>query len=361
MDRRRFLATALAAAAAPSLQAAEADFPITLISGRPRERGRQYGKQFKDAIAAFLDKEIVGAFAKPTQPTRDQMYRYAAACAKEVKAFSPTIHDEMEGMAEGSGLRLEELTLITLHEELWHRGVLPKVEHCTAVAVGPTPGNPGDTFIGQTWDWMETVRNTARMLRWRRPEGPDLLAYAYPGLWVGAGMNTAGVSLVWTSAGKGSPRVGVPSYVLIAEMLYQDSLKGAIHVAKKARHAGYFTFVLADAEGRLANVEGSPKDVAVEESAVRMVRQNYGSRKMTGTPADKAAPVNGRCKRVNDILDGHRAPASQDAMRDVFADKEVGKVAIDVMIFNTTKREAFLSRGPGDKLRFTRFNFKSGA
>jgi hypothetical protein len=92
-----------------------------------------------------------------------------------------------------------------------------------------------------------------------------------------------------------------------------------------------------------------------------MVRHNYGSRKMTGTPADKAAPLNGRCKRVKDILDGHRAPASQDALRDVFADKEVGKAAIDVIIFNATKREAYLSRGPGDKLRFTRFDFKSGA
>lgn len=360
MDRRRFLASAFLAAAAPSVHAA-GDFPLTVISGKPRERGRAYGKQFKAAITAFLDKEIVRAFAKPTGPTRDHMLRYAGACAKEIKAFSPTIHDEMEGMAEGSGLRLEELTLITLHEELWHRGVLPKVPHCTAVAVGPTVGAAGDTFIGQTWDWMESVRETSRMLLWKRPEGVDLLAYAYPGLWAGAGMNAAGVSLVWTSAGSGGPRVGVPSYVLIAEMLYQDSLKKALDVARRAKHAGYFTFVLADGEGRLANVEGSPKDVTVEEATGRMVRHNYGSRKMTGTPADKDAPLNGRCKRVKDILDGHRAPASQDALRDVFADKEVGKAAIDVMIFNTTKREALLSRGPGDKVRFTRFDFKSGA
>ena len=40
-------------------------------------------------------------------------------------------------MAEGSGLRPEEIVLITLHEELYHRGVLPKVPHCTAVSVGP--------------------------------------------------------------------------------------------------------------------------------------------------------------------------------------------------------------------------------
>jgi hypothetical protein len=207
---------------------------------------------------------------------------------------------------------------------------------------------------------MESVRELSRMLLWKRPEGVDLLAYAYPGLWVGAGMNANGVALVWTSAGKGSPRVGIPSYVLIAEMLYQDSLKKALEVARKSKHAGFFTFVLADGEGRLANVEGSPDKLAVEETTGQLVRHNYGSRVMTGTAADKAAPVNARCKRVRQVLDAQRDPASQEAVREAFADREVGRAALDVMIFNTTRREAFLARGPGHKAKFTRLDFKSG-
>lgn len=365
--RRQFLTHTLATGALaltgpgrPVLADTTKDFPLTVISGKPRERGRAYGKQFKDDVAAFLEKELFRAFVKPDHPTRDDMLRYAGLCAKEIKSYAPTIHDEMEGMAEGSGLTLEQLTLITLHEELWHRGVLPQVPHCTAVAVGPVPGKTGDTFIGQSWDWMESVRNLSRMLLWKRDEGPALLAYAFPGLWVGAGMNSAGVSLVWTSAGKGNPRVGIPSYVLIAQMLYQDSLKAALQEARRAKHAGYFTFVLADGEGRLANVEGSPKELAIEETTGRMIRHNYGSRQMTGTAADKPAPVNARCKRVEQVLDGQKSPVSLEAMQAVFADREVGKVALDVMIYNTTKREAYLSRGPGDKLRFTRFDFKSG-
>lgn len=358
--RRRFLQASLAATLGTALPAADENaFPLTVITGKPRERGRAYGKQFKAAIGDFLDKEIFKAFVQPKQPTRDDMLRYAAACAKEVKAFAPLIHDEMEGMAEGSGLSLEQVTLITLHEELWHRGDLPKVPHCTGIAVGPAAGKAGDTFVGQTWDWMESVRGLSRMLLWKRPEGPAVLAYAFPGLWVGAGLNDAGVALVWTSAGSGGPRVGIPSYVLIAQMLYQDSLKAALEEARRAKHAGYFTFVLGDGEGRLANVEGSPKELAVEETTGRMVRHNYGSRKLTGTPADKAAPMNPRCKRVQEVLDRQKEPAGRAAVEAAFADREVGKDALDVMIFNTTKREAYLSRGPGHKTRYTRFDFKS--
>src|SRR5262245_2226086 len=121
LDRRHFL-SALAAAPLAAAPLGAKGFPLTVVTGRPRERGRSYGRQFKDEIAAFLDREIYRAFANAKHPTRDEMLRYAGACAKEVKAYSPLIHDEMEGMAEGSGLRLEELTLLSLHEELWHRG-----------------------------------------------------------------------------------------------------------------------------------------------------------------------------------------------------------------------------------------------
>jgi hypothetical protein len=56
------------------------------------------------------------------------------------------------------------------------------------------------------------------------------------------GLNTAGVALVWTSVGSGNPRIGIPSYVLIAHMMYQTSLKEALDEARRAKHAGFFTF-----------------------------------------------------------------------------------------------------------------------
>ena len=56
------------------------------------------------------------------------------------------------------------------------------------------------------------------------------------------------------------------AYVLLAHLLYQPTLDAAIEAAKRGRHAGWFTFVMADGSGRLLNVEGSPEGVACEEA-----------------------------------------------------------------------------------------------
>jgi len=189
MHRRQFLLVTAAFAAGRGWAAPALDeFPAAQVfAGSPRARGVAYGRAFKDAIAEFLAREIYGAFVGG-KFTKDEVQQYAAACGREIAAWSPEIHAELEGIAEGAGIAPEEAVLITLHEELFHRGVLPKVEHCTVVAAGPPVTRDGHTYLGQTWDWLESVYGTSRVLRWRRDAGPDVLAYGFPGLPVGAGL-----------------------------------------------------------------------------------------------------------------------------------------------------------------------------
>ena len=120
LSRRKFLAGTLGSAAAGGLgfvmnpvavanqePPKAPDHTLTVISGTPRDRGRQYGRKFEEGIRAFLDKEIYKPFAATTQ-TRDDLLRYAGSCAKATRSYSPEIADELEGMAEGTGLWLEE-------------------------------------------------------------------------------------------------------------------------------------------------------------------------------------------------------------------------------------------------------------
>src|SRR5262245_43912065 len=128
-NRRDFLRQAagcgVAAATLPLLPGtASADLPqgephtLTIISGKPRERGRQYGEKYKRGLRFVAGSE--------------KMLAYAAACGKMIRGYSLEIMEEMEGMAEGSGLKLEEVVANTLHEEFYHNGELPSVDHCTA-------------------------------------------------------------------------------------------------------------------------------------------------------------------------------------------------------------------------------------
>jgi len=337
-----------------------------VIAGGPRERGRRYGRRFRDEIGEFLDREIYRAF-EGSLAAKEELLRYAAACYRVIRAECPVIADELEGMAEATGLRLEEHVLITLHEELYHRGTLPPVSHCTAVAVGP-PESAGRTFVGQTWDWMESVAGMSSALEWRRDDGPSLLAYAFPGLWVGAGLNSAGLALCWTSAELGKPkqvlRVGLPAYVLLAHLLYQPTLDAAIEAAKRDRHAGWFTFVMADGSGRLLNVEGSPEGVACEEATGRLVRIGFGSRRMKEMTGGQGGARHPRCGTMDALLDRTRGRTDLDAMRANFGDPArgicVGKATIDLMVFDTMARTAHLSRGPAYGVAWRQYGFSGG-
>ena len=370
-SRRDFLRHTAAGAACLALPGTVAAAPKpepfgakAIISGKPRERGYAYGKQFKDGIERFLDKEIYGAFIGKPSP-KDDMLRYASACGKVLKEVCPVVHEELAGAAEGSGFKYEELVLITLHEELFHRGALPKVPHCTAVGVGPPETSAKQTLVGQTWDWMETVAGMASVVEWRTGDGPSVLAYGFPGMWAGAGLNSAGLALAWTSADLGNKslgaRVGIPSYALIAHLLYQDSLEAVVKEVSRDRHAGWFTFVMGDKSGRLLSIEGSPNKIHTEYATGALVRIGFGTRALTNTPKDKPVPLNPRCQKAYDHIAAASGKVDVAKLQGIFADPKceisVGKATIDLMVYDCTAGKAYLSRGPSYGVEWKEYGF----
>jgi hypothetical protein len=109
-------------------------FRLTPVAGKPRERGKAYGKLFAKEVKGFLDREIYKSFIGKPSP-KDAMLRYAAACGKEVRAYSPEVHDEMEGLAEGAGRRVGEVVAARFEAlALQAQAVAAPVQHLQAVA-----------------------------------------------------------------------------------------------------------------------------------------------------------------------------------------------------------------------------------
>lgn len=326
--------------------------PASVFDGNPQDRGRAYGKQFHEEIHDFLQKEVYEAFVGKSS-TKQQMLDYASACGKVVRAECPLIAEEIAGIADGAGLTFDEIVLVNLHEELYHKPGLPKHGHCTAVAVAATDSGNQHAYVGQTWDWMQSVAGKSRVTQWRRTEGVSVLAHGFPGMPMGAGLNSAGIALCWTSASLGikgqHSRVGIPSYVLIAHLLAQKDLDSVITEVKKNKHAGWFTFVMGDGQGRLVNIEGSPERIVVEPAGSRLARVLHGSREMTGAKPGESPRLHARCQKMYDLLDQSQGKNDLSRLQDYFADPQykinAGKSTIDMMVFDTTARVAYLSRG----------------
>jgi hypothetical protein len=178
-------------------------------------------------------------------------------------------------------------------------------------------------------------------------------------------MNSAGLALCWTSASLGNQalgvRVGIPSYVLLTHLLYQETLDAVTEEAKRATNAGWFTFVMGDGHGGLLNIEGSPEKIVTEESRNLLARVGYGSHEMTGTPPGTPVRLSGRCEKfcnhVRDAGGEVDARRVQQWFENPAAEISVGKGTIDMMVFNTTDRVAWLSRGPSYGARWKKFEF----
>lgn len=336
------------------------DHSLTVISGTPRERGRYYGGVFKEKIRSY--KEIYHSLSA----SREQL-RYAEQCGKAISEYSPIIMEELEGIAEGAELRLEEVVLLMCHEEMWYvGGQLPKIDHCTALAAGPPDTADGNTYVGQTWDWMANMYGLSSMLLWKRPEGPSLITLSYPGLWAAVGLNSAGIALcatsAWESEGNKHPRVGIPYYVLVAQMLYQNTLADAIEEAKRARQSGWVTLVLADSTGQLANVEYTPKELAVEMTRGHLARHTYGSRQLTRTPEGQPVEHTPKCQCMFELLVSAKGNLDRQTLQGFFGNPDIGvpfndsNFTLDSMLFNCTQREAHVTWGTGGCWKTFRFD-----
>lgn len=371
MNRRHFLAdTALVAAAIAIAKSAAAERPSGAvrplgdwgepleIAGDARQRGRAYGEALARPIREFYEREVAATFSdKPN--SRRGLVAYAAACGKKLAEACPAVSAEIDGIAGACGLSREELVLTQLHEELHHKGIVPGVEHCTAAAAGPPSTSDGRTYVGQTWDWMASVAGTSRIVRWRQEKGRTYLGYGFPGLWAGAGINSDGVALCWTSGGfqRGPeavkdptpPRVGIPSYALIAHLLQQPTLDDVEREARRDLHAGWFTFVMADAQGNLLNLEGSPRGIVVERGRGHMARVDFGLRESLGVAAADPVPRTDRCRRMLDHLDAAAGTIDGEWLRNTFTERQRQiyiRDTIDVMVFDCSRRAAHVTRGP---------------
>ncbi len=236
---------------------------LTRITGTPRTCGEAYGETFEPLIMGFVRQEL--------RPDRKRL-AFARRCEGHIENSAPTSAAFLRGMAAGSHLSLDHLTLLTLHEEIVH------VPHCTAFVATGNATRGRKTIVAQNWDWAPNLYPWAGLLRLEIKGRPRAALYHYPGLWACAGVNDAGLALMWTGAGyfpKVPPAVGVPTYVIIAEILLRRSVAEALAFLKAVKVAGSFIFFLADAGGDVAVVEAVPGKLHIERSREAMTRANH--------------------------------------------------------------------------------------
>ena len=216
---------------------------VLVVRGSPKEMGLAHGRLLKEEIKANVNAFLHEWAIRSRGGSRDEF----KAIWKRIEPFIPArYHAELEGIAEGSGVPLEDLQL--LH-------AIPSRYHCTGAAALPTVTKDKKVYHTRSLDYALDIGETTR------PQTNSLLYVVVPkdGIphavvtWAGfigcvTGMNLDGLAVgEMGSRSKDETFDGLPMIFLLREVLSRAHNVGeAKEIWRKAPRTCGYNFILSD-------------------------------------------------------------------------------------------------------------------
>jgi hypothetical protein len=257
----------------PASDSTVPSLPLVEAEGTRFEIGLAHGEAVGELAHGTLDWSF-GQLATAGMG-RDAALAGALRLLDIVRAATPELVEEVQGIAQGAGMTLAEAAVInTRYELLFLDGaethMHPRGE-CTLLGVEGTRTADGNVLIGQNVDLDATSARYWVMLCVRPPGAPRILTATLAGMLAQEGINSAGLALCGSMIRCPGWRTGYPSRKFLRRrVLEQPTVARAIDVIRSAPpRASSHNLMLADAGGDLVDVETTLDDV-------RLVRASGG-------------------------------------------------------------------------------------
>ena len=265
------------------------------ISGDVGERSVEYGREARAEIhhtrrgyeQAFLAKGVT--WARATEIAREYL--------PVLQERLPQLVAEIEGIAAGSGLPVDDILAMNCRTEiLWRAAAtsaagITSATHfaeCSSFALEPDRTAAGASLVGQNWDWLDVLADGVVVLEVDRPDGPNYVTIVEAGLLGKTALTGAGLALginTLASSVDGGP--GVPFHFLIRAAIDCAHAADVVELLASLPRASSGNFVVGTADGAVLNIETGAGDartvqpVIAENGAVvhtnHFVRQPVGA------------------------------------------------------------------------------------
>ncbi len=174
-------------------------FPFVAVSGKPYERGREYGHLARERIGKSI--ALYAGRVERTGLMRSDLSRLVGEIEPACAYFTPHHVDEMRGIAEGADVAFEDIVLINARTEIVARARLEaslckeEPDGCTGVIVLPERSATGRLIHAQNWDWLSACVATAIVMRVQPEDGPAFLTFTEAGGVARSGLNEVGIAI----------------------------------------------------------------------------------------------------------------------------------------------------------------------
>lgn len=249
------------------------DCPLIEISGSPRERGLQYGEaakvRIKRGLAHYSEQLGRGGF------TLARMHEVAREYLPMMQSFEPVYVEEMKGIAEGAGVKLEDIAFLNARTEivklgqnkhlLDRLGLDLKSDECTSALALPEATATKTVIHGQNWDWKVDCAEASVVLHIKRDDGPDVLTFTEAGGLARSGMNAAGIVVTsnYLDSDRDYQSIGVPLLLARRKMLEASHLALINRTVYATRRSGSNNLMISHMGGVAYDLECAPDEVFI--------------------------------------------------------------------------------------------------
>jgi len=225
-------------------------------------RGYQHGKALKPQINNALKqfKDWLATTAKIEDPEKAiQEFASSTPYLAAVKKTLPNLYKEMEGIAKGAGVDLNQLFVYQSFDEffvyLFKNGNLKTRPdgHCTTVAIKGE--NKRSNYVGHNNDIPPYHQGLVTVLHIKNPEAKvEILQGTFAGGIGQNGVNNHGVGVGINTIANLPSGNGIPVSFNVRKILQQKNLDDAIRYLKSASFAQAMNYMIID-KNALASVE----------------------------------------------------------------------------------------------------------
>jgi isopenicillin-N N-acyltransferase-like protein len=311
-------------------------FPLIEISGPPRERGRQYGRQaaarIRKGTSHYLTqlKGLSLGSAGVSALVRDYL--------PVIEAFEPVYIEEMHGIAEGAGVPFEDVVLLNARTEILKlasrldaRARLASEDDpdgCTGVVVLPPATRTGRLIHAQNWDWKQECAETAVVLKVRRDDGTDLMTFTEAGALGRCGFDATGIAITanYLESDRDYRQVGVPLALIRRKVLESEHLALAMRAVYCTSKSAANNMMVSHCEGVAIDFECAPDETfQVHPDRGLLVHANHfvspvALSKLRDTGIASTPDSLYRDLRVRGILEPQIGAITLDAVKDALFD-----------------------------------------
>lgn len=231
--------------------------------------GYAHGIAYADDIRRYTAErvDLAGAVGWTGHDlSRKEVLSLAEACVVEHQLYAPDLMEELQGMADATGLSLAELIITngftdfvdTVYTHARQKAAtLQAADDCTAFIVPNHLAADGNGIFGQSWDMHATSTEFVILLRCWPIDAPSCLTFTITGCVGMIGMNDAGIVVGINNLLGRDGQIGVTWPFVVRKALQQTRIEDALRCITEAKLAGAHNYILFDKDGNGYNIEAT--------------------------------------------------------------------------------------------------------